>query len=967
MPFGAANATPEALLRQLRACRDHRERARVLQEARGGWSAKLERILLEEAGSTLRADPEAARSWAECAHRVASTLGGRESKVLATRHLAEAHTLLGRFDLALDAADRGLEECAAVTTEDLTEIFDLTRIQALGNLDRCDEARTLGAVALDRAAGRDDARGQVGLCLALAQVAFRQDDARGALQYYARAEANIPGTPPNRLRALLDANRGTALAMRNRFRASRRHLERAQALYKGEGLTHSAAAVTYNAGYVAFLRGAYREALACYAESRPVFERVGDQHHLAQIHLDSAETYLHLAMPADAAREAQQAEATFHELALKKETAQAVFLQGRAHEIEGRLDDARAAYIRAEKLFATLRLGARRAACMIQRARLCLHAGDTEAANGVLDTAGVAATEVDDAVVRLLLAYMRARVALATAEPARARDLVTRAMAEARHVRRPWVALEGHRLLGSAYAQLGERLFAIDHFSRAIGVLEQTRLGVPPDEYMTAFLGGHAGLYEAVVRLLADEDDVERAFGFAERAKSRALVDLLVGHASSGDRRDPRLGAGGRRVHYLRERLAAIYRRLARSDRPGRHRDSPQSYSDEARTLEAELARHLRSAVLEGEPGLGVLSPTEVRLSDLQAALPDGTAFLQYFVAEKSVQIFVVTRDAIVTTQQVIERSVLRFLVGRFHFHLTKQEQSDEEHNTLLLRATRSNLAQLSRTLIDPILAHLDVPRLVIAAHDGLHQLPFHALPLGATWLADRFEISYAPSAAVYLQCRARAEDVERQAAVNGGTPVVLGVADERAPQIRAEVAAVAASLPEARTLRGGDATIAAWEQALQAAPVVHLATHGTFHNEQPLLSRVRLGDGWLTAYELYQLRMHASLVVLSTCESGVAAVSDGGEILGLVRGLLYAGAPAYLTGQWRVHDDAARQFMTRFYEVLGRSGGSVHGAYDAALRAVRADREHPYFWAPFFLGGHPPRHVLGNPREAQV
>jgi len=48
---------------------------------------------------------------------------------------------------------------------------------------------------------------------------------------------------------------------------------------------------------------------------------------------------------------------------------------------------------------------------------------------------------------------------------------------------------------------------------------------------MSAFLESHAGLYAALVDILVQSGDAELAFEYCERARSRALADLLAGRA----------------------------------------------------------------------------------------------------------------------------------------------------------------------------------------------------------------------------------------------------------------------------------------------------------------------------------------------------------------------------------------------------------------------------------------------------
>jgi CHAT domain-containing protein len=64
---------------------------------------------------------------------------------------------------------------------------------------------------------------------------------------------------------------------------------------------------------------------------------------------------------------------------------------------------------------------------------------------------------------------------------------------------------------------------------------------------------------------------------------------------------------------------------------------------------------------------------------------------------------------------------------------------------------------------------------------------------------------------------------------------------------------------------------------------------------------------------------LHAELVVLSACQTGVSIVLHGDEPMGLVRAFLYAGAHSVLVSQWPVEDLPTFLLMQHFYKDLQR------------------------------------------------
>ena len=96
--------------------------------------------------------------------------------------------------------------------------------------------------------------------------------------------------------------------------------------------------------------------------------------------------------------------------------------------------------------------------------------------------------------------------------------------------------------------------------------------------------------------------------------------------------------------------------------------------------------------------------------------------------------------------------------------------------------------------------------------------------------------------------------------------------------------------------------------------------------------------DGRLEVREVFGLDLHARLVVLSACETGLGKLSRGDEVVGLQRAFLYAGTPAVVTTLWKVDDRASFELIRAFYDAWrgGTGGGAAAGAArdDARLPA---------------------------------
>jgi CHAT domain-containing protein len=137
----------------------------------------------------------------------------------------------------------------------------------------------------------------------------------------------------------------------------------------------------------------------------------------------------------------------------------------------------------------------------------------------------------------------------------------------------------------------------------------------------------------------------------------------------------------------------------------------------------------------------------------------------------------------------------------------------------------------------------------------------------------------------------------------------------------------------------------------------VHLATHGLISSEHPLASSLALApgdgdDGYLRVDEIFGLALHARLVVLSGCSTGLGRLSADG-VLGLTRAFIYAGTPAIVVSDWDVSDRATATLMGAFYRAMAGGLDPVHALRRAQIE-TRRQFAAPGQWAAFVLVGDP-------------
>jgi hypothetical protein len=212
--------------------------------------------------------------------------------------------------------------------------------------------------------------------------------------------------------------------------------------------------------------------------------------------------------------------------------------------------------------------------------------------------------------------------------------------------------------------------------------------------------------------------------------------------------------------------------------------------------------------------------------------------------------------------------------------------------------------ARLQQALLGPVIDALVSSAVVLVPPGRLHAVPWALLP----GLRDR-AFTVAPSAAIWMRGR-RAPDVlgERRAVLVGGPKLSTGVT---------EVRQLAEWYPDAVVLVDGEATSERVLAAMDGAWLVHVAAHGTFRADSPLLSALELDDGPLTVYDLERLDRAPHRVVLSSCNSAVGAPSGADELLGVVSALMAAGSVGVVASVVPVDDPGSVPFMLALHRHL--------------------------------------------------
>jgi tetratricopeptide (TPR) repeat protein len=430
-------------------------------------------------------------------------------------------------------------------------------------------------------------------------------------------------------------------------------------------------------------------------------------------------------------------------------------------------------------------------------------------------------------------------------------------------------------------------LNAIEEHQRTLGATE---------------LRAHGTAHGAELAMLAQRDalrrgDVRRLLHWGERWRATALATR---------------GSHGGPDRELAAELAAL-RSVTRLLEAGEMAASRRSALErERRRLEAAVQARTRRS-----PGRGVQEPGGFDLDALLDEL-DGAAMIELVEVDDVLHAITVRgrRVRVHTVGGVPAREVEmnRFLLRRLAHG--RVQPGDEQ----MLAAGG---AALESALLGPAATDLGDGPVVVVAPGRLGGVPWTLMPS----LSERV-VTVAPSASTWLRARRKTPPAGRRVALVAGPGLATG---------GAEITELRAGYPRAVVLDQGGATADHVLRALDGAWLAHIAAHGTFRAENPLFSSLRLDDGPLTVHDFERLRQAPHWLVLSSCDSGVAAAVGADELLGLVSSLIPLGAAAIVASVVPVNDVAAVPVMLALHDAL-RGGATLPGALLAARMALRDD-----------------------------
>lgn len=859
--------------------------------------------------------------------------------------------LRGEAEKALTLLSAAILGFEALNQASLAATVQVSKVYALAITGDYDEAIACGLRARNTLLSSGDLLTVGKIEQNLGNIYWRRDLYQEADTFYQAAFNRFIAVNNQRELINVEVNRANVQTSLYNFDTAASLYKQALMRAQTMGAEVTQADIEVNLGWLFLFQGQYDKSLQFLEQSRRRYATLAMLHEAAVAELELADAYLELNLIPEAADIYRRVSNVFAGLGMKAEQARTLANEARAHLLLGRFDSAEALIIQSRRLY-------QHEANSVGVATVALIQAQLHYANENFAAAERAAAESEQAFFTkgaigkaLHARWLHGESVRVQTRYEEAKQLLQTTLDQAEQQALPQIAYRCYTSLGLIARDTNETERAESLLQRAAALIESLRAPLPGEEFRTAFVADKLTPYTELIRLCLQEGSGEstiEAWDYVERARSRALFDVLDGSVQYQQHpRDAFEADLFAKLSALTQQLSWLYTQINRptADQAERSSQDTQHLQNEVYEREAqvrELNRQLQQR--------GASTATQARLAplkDIQRDLGDDTVLVEYFSLDGELLAFVVSNQGVRVERNLGREADVEAAIQQFFFQINALRYGAgrvEAHVAQLQRRAQHYLGVLYGMLLQPLQADLGERRLVVSPYRMLHYVPFHALYDGERYIIEQREVSYTPSANVLHHCLSLEQRPIRQA-------LLLGVADDQAPQVRDELHVLADVFPSSTVLADVEATLTALQEHAPRADVLHLASHGQFRPDNPLFSALKLHDAWLTVRDAYKLQLRCRLVALSACETGVNAVAPGDELLGLARGFFAAGSAALLASLWSVDDSATTTLMIEFYTHL-QAGENPAAALRHAQLHVLHGRKHPFFWSPFVLIG---------------
>jgi CHAT domain-containing protein/Flp pilus assembly protein TadD len=390
-----------------------------------------------------------------------------------------------------------------------------------------------------------------------------------------------------------------------------------------------------------------------------------------------------------------------------------------------------------------------------------------------------------------------------------------------------------------------------------------------------------------------------------------------------------------------------------------------------SQTIDADLLNKINNDIRDYEIDLGRLqekinSTTGQfanripSIDQLQKELDKKTALVSFHLSETQLLALVITHKKFFYRKTAIN-PLFFARIDSFKLSLSNTD-AGQKYNGI------STSTGLYKILLSPFLADIEEKeRLIIIPDDELHYLPFEALQdQHKNYAIEKFSIQYQYSTAIPVQQNKgmRNHSLAFAPFVSQGYSDTTGEQFNRLPASKDEINGL-----KGKIFIDSSATKNNLLQWANHYSILHLATHASVNNKEPLRSFISFyptannPDTKLYAQEIYDLKLDSTdLVILSACETGTGQLVKGEGLMSLSRAFAYAGCYNIITSLWKAQDISTSFITQRLHAHLNEGLTKDKALQQAKLDLLKNDEispalKTPNYWAHLvFIGQYEPQ-----------
>lgn len=552
----------------------------------------------------------------------------------------------------------------------------------------------------------------------------------------------------------------------------------------------------------------------------------------------------------------------------------------------------------------------------------------------------------------------------------------------------PEISCRALQRLATHHEKKKEWTAALEHYKRAVEIIETVRSELQPREYKSGFLKVKIEIYESLVNLLVNlhlknpsKDYAKEAFYFTEKSKARVFLDEL---------QEAQIDLKAHLSDDLKEKEKTILEEISQIQiqlrDPGLSSEKRKKFLESLLKEENRYEGLITKIKLENPDYANLIFPQPQGYEQIKEKLLNNeTALIEYMTGEKCSFVFLATPDDLFISS-LPDSDSLKSLVDNYLSFLTLKETGG-------FKAKKGG-QRLFKILLGPFIDQLDenIKKIIIVPDGNLHFLPFETLvqEQNSRYLIQNYEISYAPSASALTNILGRKSPTQRD-------KDLLIVANPRPPQPNKFISFLTDLLkslsrkknqesedmvfdfpylpyadkeakviakffdPDKKILLRGEAAKESQFKKLDLSEfkILHFATHGIINDEEWWRSALiflpdkdLLEDGSLQPREIYNLKLNSDLVVLSACQTGKGKLEKGEGVMGLVNAFLNTGSKSVISSLWNINDRSTAHFMKYFYQNIIDGKSKAEALKLAKIEMINSKFSHPYYWAAFILMG---------------